>query len=149
MRIIKTKEVKTPTRGTPQSAGLDFYVPDKFFPDTGFVLMPGQSYNIPSGIMAKIPKGHALIAFNKSGIALKKGLQVGACVVDEDYQGEIHLHVRNIGRSWTTIENGEKLVQFLLVPVLYNEPIVLDSYKDLFPNSTERGPGGFGSTGGT
>lgn len=147
MKIVKIRKVKTPTRGTDRSAGLDFYIPDDIFPSEGFVLTAGRSYNIPSGIKAKIPEGYALIAFNKSGVALKKGLQVGACVVDEDYQGEIHLHVRNTSLTWCTLENGEKLIQFLLVPILYEDVEVMDEEKDLFPEITGRGSGGFGSTG--
>ena len=92
MRISKVRGVKTPTRGTKQSAGIDFYVPDDF---EVIEVSPGQKAFIPSGIKANVPAGHALIAFNKSGIALKKSLFIGACVVDEDYQGEIHLHVVN------------------------------------------------------
>ena len=79
MKISKVREVKTPTRGTPQSAGIDFYVPNDY---TGHTLVPGSKAFIPSGIKANVPDGHALIAFNKSGVALKKSLFIGACVVD-------------------------------------------------------------------
>lgn len=144
MKILKLREVKTPTRGTKKSAGIDFYVPDDFKP---LFLNPGHSSLIPSGIKAKIPEDHALIAFNKSGVAINKNLQVGACVVDEDYQGEIHLHVTNIGDHYTTVDPGEKLVQFLLVPISYNEVEVVIDEHDLFSEKTERGEGGFGSTG--
>ena len=141
MEIKKTRNVKTPTRGTEASAGLDFYIPnDSKLPG----IRPGESLNIPSGIHAKIPKGYALIAFNKSGIALKKGLQVGACVVDEDYQGEIHLHVMNVGFKPVSFKPGEKLVQFLLIPVNYAS---IEVVKELYSETTERGSGGFGSTG--
>ena len=107
--------VKTPTRGTKHSAGIDFYVPDDF---EGIEVSPGQKAFIPSGIKVNVPAGHALIAFNKSGVALKKSLFVGACVVDEDYQGEIHLHVVNVGDKTTMISPGEKLVQLVLLPGL-------------------------------
>ncbi len=145
MKILKTRDVKTPTRGTDKSAGLDFYVPNDF-PGTHY-LATSQSINIPSGIKANIPEGYALIVMNKSGVALKKGLQVGACVVDEDYQGEIHLHVTNIGDEVAEIKPGEKLVQMLLIPVLYAEVEEVHKEEDLFDAETERGSGGFGSTG--
>lgn len=145
MKIFKLRNVKTPTRGTSLSAGIDFYIPDDF-PGV-HSLMPGDDVNIPSGIKAKIPHGYALIFKNKSGVAVKRGLQVGACVVDEDYQGEIHLHVRNIGQDVQFLEPGEKLVQALLIPVLYEDVEVVDSLSDLFEEETERGEGGFGSTG--
>ena len=78
MRIAKVRKVKTPTRGTSKSAGLDFYVPDGF---DRVILTVGEKVFIPSGIKAELPEGYALIAFNKSGVALKKSLFVGACVV--------------------------------------------------------------------
>lgn len=145
MRIYKTRNVKTPERGTSSSAGLDFFVPDDFPGE--ITLLPGDAAKIPSGIKAEIPKGYALIFHNKSGVATKKGLQVGADVVDEDYQGEIHLHVRNITADIQFIKPGEKLVQALLVPVFYDKIEVLDSEEELFPDKTQRGDGGFGSTG--
>lgn len=145
MKFCKIRDVKTPVRGTPLSAGIDFFVPNDF-PGTHY-LTPGDAINIPSGIKAKVPEGYALIFFNKSGVAVKKDLQVGACVVDEDYQGEIHLHVRNIGTGVQTITPGEKLAQALLIPVIYEGlEEVLDPL-DLFPEKSERGEGGFGSTG--
>ncbi len=145
MRISKTREVKTPTRGTDGSAGIDFYVPDNY-PANLCTVDPGERLFIPSGIRADVPDGYALIAFNKSGVALKKGLDVGACVVDSDYQGEIHLHLFNTTTEPQTIEPGQKLVQFLLVPVDHCA-IELVSDSELFSNTSERGEGGFGSTG--
>ena len=145
MKICKIRKVKTPVRGTPLSAGLDFFVPDDF-PGTHY-LVPGDAVNVPSGIKVKVPHGYALVFMNKSGVAVKKGLQVGACVVDEDYQGEVHLHVRNTTPEVQSIQPGEKLVQALLIPVSY-EGIeeVLDPL-ELYEEKTQRGEGGFGSTG--
>lgn len=146
MKITKVRDVKTPTRGTEKSAGIDFFVPNDF-PGT-FYLAKGQSVNIPSGIHAKVPEGYALIGMNKSGVATKKHLQIGACVVDEDYQGEIHIHVTNIGNELSEINPGEKLVQFLLIPVFYDVVEEVDSVEELYNGeATERGAGGFGSTG--
>ena len=113
---------------------------------TGKTLKPGESVLIPSGIKAQVPKGHALIAFNKSGVATKKGLQVGACVVDEDYQGEIHIHLTNVSNNETYISQGDKIVQFLLVPICYDAPELVNP-EDLFDGVSDRGTGGFGSTG--
>jgi dUTP pyrophosphatase len=143
MKVSRVRDVKLPTRGTPQSAGIDFYVPNDYGERS---LGPGHKAFIPSGIKANVPPGHALIAFNKSGVALKKHLFVGACVVDEDYQGEIHLHVVNVGTEAVTIESGEKLVQLVLIPVFYD---IIEEAKqeELFSEATERGSGGFGSTG--
>ena len=143
MKVTRVKDVKLPTRGTPQSAGIDFFVPNSFKTKS---LGPGHKAFIPSGIKADVPPGHALIAFNKSGVALKKNLFVGACVVDEDYQGELHLHVVNVGSEAVKIEPGEKLVQLVLVPVFY-DTIEEVKQEELFSTTTERGSGGFGSTG--
>ena len=65
MNIQKTRNVKTPSRGTNLSAGLDFYVPEDFQETT---IHSGESVLIPSGIRAHVPSGYALIAFNKSGV---------------------------------------------------------------------------------
>ena len=146
MKILKVRDVKTPTRGTEKSAGIDFYIPNDF-PGTHW-LAPGQDINIPSGVHVKVPEGFALIAMNKSGVATKKHLQVGACVIDEDYQGEVHLHVINVGTEVVTISPGEKLVQMLLTPVSYAGIEVVGSKEELYSGEvTERGEGGFGSTG--
>lgn len=144
MKITKVREVRTPERGTSRSAGIDFFIPEEFNP---CMLNPGQTVKIPSGIHAKVPEGYALIAFNKSGVATKKVLQVGACVVDEDYQGEIHLNVTNIGDQPQVLIPGDKLVQMILIEVLYADISVVESLEDLYSGEiTERGDGGFGST---
>lgn len=145
MKLAKIRNVKTPTRGTTGSAGIDFYVPDDY-PSALAKIDPGDRFFIPSGIKANVPEGYALIAMNKSGVALKKGLMVGACVVDSDYQGEIHLHLVNTSYKAVTIEPGEKLTQFLLIPVDHCAVEVVD-VDVLFGEESARGSGGFGSTG--
>lgn len=140
MKITKIREVKTPTRGTGCSAGLDFYVPNGFTAR----LTPGTDILVPSGIRAEVPHGYALIAMNRSSVATstdamrrvgltpkantpKGTLVVGACVVDEDYHP------------------GMKVAQFVLTPVSYEGVDVVDE-EELFNQATERGKGGFGST---
>ncbi len=142
MKISKVRNVKTPTRGTPESAGIDFYVPE----GVQLTLQPQQSCLIPSGIKANVSSGHALIAFNKSGVAVKKHLYAGACVVDEDYQGEIHINLTNVGDSVAEISGGEKIIQFVLLPVFYDTIEEVD-LENLYEETTVRGEGGFGSTG--
>ncbi len=145
LRFAKVRPVKNPQRGTPGSAGIDFFVPDDY-PESLCSVDPGGRYLIPSGIKANIPNGYALIAMNKSGVSLKKDLIVGACVVDSDYQGEIHLHLINTGKYTVTISPGEKLVQFLLIPVSHANFLITTEEK-LYFKTTTRGDGGFGSTG--
>ena len=141
MLIKKVKDVKTPARGTSKSAGLDFFVPNDFEKSK---VWPGKSILIPSGIKAQVPEGYALIAFNKSGVATKEGLVVGACVVDEDYEGEIHLHMINVGDKVVDIDPGQKLTQFILIQVNYSDVQAVQEFPD---RQSERGSGGFGSTG--
>lgn len=141
----KVRDVKSPSRGTSKSAGIDFFIPNYWNEGNALYMQPNSSVLIPSGIHVNVPEGYALIAFNKSGVATKKSLYVGACVVDEDYQGEVHIHVTNVGKESVTIEPGDKIVQFILIPVLYSNPVEV-SYEDLYQSETERGVGGFGST---
>ena len=158
MKISKIREVKTPTRGTALSAGIDFYVPKGFTAR----LTPGTDILVPSGIRAEVPHGYALIAMNRSSVAtstdamrragltpkanIPKGtLVVGACVVDEDYQGEIHIHLINVGRSIEVIHPGMKVAQFVLTPVNY-EGVEEVSDNELYNAESDRSDGGFGST---
>lgn len=141
MLVKRIREVKLPNRGTSKSAGLDFFIPNDFTPIT---LNPNESALIPSGIKAQVPEGHALIAFNKSGVATKQSLMVGACCVDEDYEGEIHLHVINVGKMPTVLQPGQKLTQFILIQVNYANVQEVENFPE---RQTERGSGGFGSTG--
>lgn len=143
MKLSKIRPVKTPTRGTEKSAGIDFYVPDNFVKKAIWI---GDSIVIPTGIKVKVPHGFALIGFNKSGVATKKGLQIGACVIDEDYQGEVHIHLTKVCGEPISIESGEKIAQFILIPVFYDNIEVVD-IEDLYQEISKRGEGGFGSTG--
>lgn len=163
LRISKVRDVKTPTRGTVLSAGIDFYVPEynqefidammeKNHPDAYYVtaqaivVLPHQRVLIPSGIKANVLPDTALIAYNKSGVATKKGLDVMACVVDEDYQGEIHISLLNTTDKYVEIGFGEKATQFIEEVILKSEVEVVP-IEELYDEETERGEGGFGSTG--
>ena len=162
MKILKVRNVKTPTRGTDKSAGIDFYVPKDF---KSFLLKPFDDLLIPSGIKANIPEGYMLMAAEKSGVATTKDACIhagrepkpeafisptvlGAKIVDEDYQGEIHIHIINVGCQSITIKPGMKIAQFILVPVLYDTIEEVTSEEELYNGvETQRGKGGFGSTG--
>ncbi len=142
MRYSKVREVKSPNRGTSESAGLDFYIPV----GEDVLILPQDKALIPSGIKMDIPNGTMFQVMNKSGIAVKKGLVVGACVVDSDYQGEIMFNVWNISDKAVSLQSGTKIVQMVLVPILFPtlEEVGLER---LFTNDSDRGSGGFGSTG--
>jgi dUTP pyrophosphatase len=144
IKFLKTKDVETPTYGTTLSAGIDFFVPNDF---ESIHILPGEYVCIPSGIKVKFDEHYALIAFNKSGISLKKNLQVGASIVDSDYQGEIHLHLINIGTTAQQISPGDKIIQFVYLPTVPVNLEEVNSLEELYPTQSERGEGAFGSTG--
>lgn len=159
MRYSKVRDVKSPERGTSKSAGIDFFVPNG---NTNYVLFPGQDALIPSGIVAEIPEGYMLMGADKSGVvtssaaclmagrkpkvdAFPSSVIIGAKIVDEDFQGEIHIHVINVGTSPITIIPGQKIAQFILVPVSY-DGLEEVPREELFTEKSERGDGCFGST---
>lgn len=171
MKFCKVRKVKTINRAHSDDAGIDFYVPEdltkevlhdkcdvtKDFvkvlvgPDgfiSSIILKAGQSVLIPSGIHVKVPHGHALIYMNKSGVASKKHLHVGAQVVDENYQGECHINLTNVGQTTVEINAGDKIVQGLVIPINYCQAEETLSLEELYANTaSDRGAGGFGSTG--
>ena len=147
MKILRTRDVKMPNRGSKESAGIDIFIPNEF-PAT--IIPPGGSVKIPAGIKADVPADHMLTLFNKSGIAAKKSLVVGACIIDEDYTGEIHINIINVGSTLQIITGGDKITQMICLPVSYVDIEEATSEEDCFGDkfeASERGSGGFGSTG--
>lgn len=143
LKFIKTKEVKNPVRGHETDAGIDFFIPEDF---ESITLQPNEDILIDAGIKVIVPKGFALIFKEKSGVATKKKLTIGACVVDSDYRGVVHLHLFNNGRNEVTLEPGDKITQGILVPIALGTPTEI-SEEEYNSYDTERGEGGFGSTG--
>jgi dUTP pyrophosphatase len=166
IKIARTRDVDMPQRGHAHDAGLDFFMP---YIDCDFIrdfqslkqnqgveinpekiiLQPGQAALIPSGIHIEIPIGHAGIFQNKSGVATKKRLLVGAQVIDTFYNGESHIHLVNVSDTLVVITPGEKLTQLIIVPVVAAIPIEgsLDSFYENQQEQEYRGNAGFGSTG--
>ena len=129
-----------PTYGSPEAAGADLYA----CLAAPVTIEPGKTAFIPTGIAMEVPKGCAGLIYARSGLACKRGLapanKVG--VVDSDYRGEIMVALHNHGESAQTIGHGERIAQMVITPVLtpaYEEASEL--------NDTDRGAGGFGSTG--
>lgn len=160
MKYAKVRDVKSPERGTDKSAGIDFFIPNDFVRTS---VNPGEDILIPSGIKAKLPEYYMLMAAEKSGVVTSKQacekigrkpkigafssvVILGAKIVDEDYQGEIHIHLINVGKDTVTLYPGMKIAQFILVPVFYDE-LEECLEEELFEEVSDRGEGGFGSTG--
>ena len=143
MNYSKTRDVKSPCRGHYHDAGIDFFVPNDM---EATVIGAKQQCIIDTGIKIDVPEGYALVAFNKSGIATKKQLLVGACVVDHGYQGTININLHNVGDETQTINPGNKIVQFILLPLGPANLIEIPE-EDLFTEESSRGAGKFGSTG--
>lgn len=159
MRYSKVRNVKSPVRGTGKAAGIDFFVPEGFEAR----IHPHDDLLIPSGIKAEIPEGYMLMAADKSGVvtskwacidagrtpkkeAFESSVIIGAKIVDEDYQGEIHIHLINCGNETIHIKPGVKIAQFILVPVSYDSLEEVPE-SELFTKASERGDGALGSTG--
>tara|TARA_B100000902_G_scaffold102144_1_gene104573 strand:- start:27219 stop:27653 length:435 start_codon:yes stop_codon:yes gene_type:complete len=143
MKVSRIRDVKLPQRANANDAGIDFFVPNDF---KGKWLGKNEGILIPSGVRVNVPDNHALIAFNKSGVAVKRQLLGGACVVDEGYQGELHIHVINLSQEPQEIIAGEKIMQFILMPMFYDGVEEVED-GELFSEESTRGDGGFGSTG--
>lgn len=175
LRFIKVREVKAPSRANPFDAGLDFYIPTdlnhqdlqkcnvKDFPeDISFLtvskgeyyiesisLLPNKRILIPSGIKLLIePKDSMLMVANKSGISTKMGLIFTAEIVDSPYVGELHIGVYNTSSTIQTLKAGQKLIQFIHVPIFVSNPeeITQEEFHAISSSWGSRGSKGFGSS---
>lgn len=147
IRFEKCRHVKSPTKAHSLDAGIDFFVPYEFNGEAPMALKPHERISIPSGIRVDIPAGYALIAYNKSGVANKKGLVHTAGVCDSGYQGEVYMSVLNASEKLVEIRPGEKLLQFLLLPVPQVEVEEAMTGTLFIKGGSERGEGSNGSTG--
>jgi dUTP pyrophosphatase len=147
-----------PVRANPSDAGLDLcYNPQhdsnqllgtKFVGD--YIISPGESVVLPTGLKFGIPHGYMLQIMNRSGNAAKKQLMVGACVVDSGYDGEVFVNLHNIGSREQYIESGMKIAQAVLIPVVHARFVETaeDNLYGWYPITiSDRGDGALGSTG--
>lgn len=145
------KGAKLPVRAYPTDAGMDlFYCPSMTEPNPfsayDISLGPGSGTLIPTGLKIGVPKGYMLEIKNKSGIATKQRLVVGACVIDSGYDGEIYVNLNNLGTSVRQIVPGQKIAQAVLVPIETCGIKEIDQ-DNVYGEETSRASGGFGSTG--
>ena len=139
-----------PSRGYQTDAGIDlFYCPNnekKLYDCTNaYHIPPKTSRVIPTGIKVEVPYGYMLEVKNKSGIASKRQLLVGACVVDCGYNGEVFVNLPNVGHATQVLRSGDKIAQAVLLPVSYCA--IEEVFEDNLNQTSARGSGGFGSTG--
>ena len=129
-----------PTYGTVAAAGADLYA----LPDGDVSVAPGETVLVHTGLALEIPVGYMGLVFARSGLASKRGLapanKVG--VIDADYRGEIMVALYNQSDKTQVIASGERVAQLVLVPFLAAEYEESESLSE-----TDRGAGGFGSTG--
>ena len=137
---ILREGAKLPTYGSAEAAGADLYA----CLDSDVTVAPGGTAFIPTGFAMAVPKGCAGLIYARSGMACKRDLapanKVG--VIDSDYRGEIMVALHNHGSRTQTIAHGDRIAQMIITPVLTPDYAWAENLED-----TNRGEGGFGSTG--
>ena len=144
MESIRVKKLHPqailPTYGSAEAAGAELYA----FLKTDVTISPGQTVLIPTGLAMELPKGYAGLIYARSGLGVKRGLapanKVG--VIDSDYRGEFMVALHNHGAVPQTIRHGDRIAQLLITPVITPGFTEVSTLSD-----TDRGIGGFGSTG--
>ena len=142
---IKIKKLREnaiiPSRGSLFAAGYDLYA---CLDGENITIEPHKSAKIGTGIAAALPVGYFGAIFARSGLATKQNLRPANCVgvVDSDYRGEFIVCLHNDSDEVRIINNGERIAQLVLMPFMEMDFIETDALDE-----TERGVGGFGSTG--
>jgi dUTP pyrophosphatase len=144
------EDVKPPERANPSDAGLDvFFCPDDAA--VGAVKIPvGGSVILATGLRFGIPHGYMLQAMNRSGVAAKRSLVVGAHVIDSGYDGEVFINLHNIGTERQIVKSGDKIAQLVMIPVVPFRALETNTGNlyDWYPITISgRGDGALGSTG--
>lgn len=140
VKIVNRSKHHLPEYATAGSAGMDL----RANLDSSITLQPLERYLVPTGIFIQLPEGYEAQIRPRSGLSIKKGITLVNAVgtIDSDYTGEIKLPIINLSNEPYTIEDGERLAQMVIAryeKIIWKEVSILDE--------TERGEGGFGSTG--
>ena len=145
MSVLKIKKLKNnakmPFRATPGSAGMDLYA----CLDQPVTIPPHEIRMIPTGIAIALESlDFVAYLYARSGLAIKHGIAPANCVgvIDSDYRGEVCAGLLNATEKEFTIEPGERIAQLVIAPVILPE---IEEVNEL--DETQRGAGGFGSTG--
>lgn len=132
-----TETAKLPVRAHGTDSGMDL-----FSDDIVHVIEPGERRLISTGISAIVQNGYDIQFVDKSGLAWKNGITILGGLIDVSYRGELKVILLNTGKEPYTVEPGSKLTQIVIRPVIYATVKEVDSLDE-----TDRGNGGFGSTG--
>ena len=137
---IKSESGIVPAYETAGSAGMDI----RAYLKEPVELLPGQRALIPTGIYLEIPEGYEVQIRARSGLAIKRGIGLvnGIGTIDSDYRGEIQIGLHNLSAEPYTVQPGERIAQMIIMP--YFAPVI-EEVTSL--TETDRGAGGFGSTG--
>ena len=144
-----------PERANPSDAGLDLYFnpePTSLLPhpdNDAIVIKPGESKVVPTGYRFGVPHGYMLEIKNRSSVAAKRSLLVGACVVDSGYDGEVFVNLHNVGNESQTIKPREKIAQAVMIPVVHFRALETSTgnlYSWYPITISDRGAGSLGST---
>lgn len=135
MKVKLDPGAYTPTRAYPKDGGLDLRSPESA------IVFAGGSVCIDTGVHVQLPPGTAGLLVSKSGLNVKNNI-TNTGLIDEDYTGSIKVKLYNHGNQIVRIEPGQKISQLLILPILRPDVEVVDELDE-----TERGDGGFGSTG--
>ncbi len=129
-----------PEYKTEGAAGMDLVASN----DEDIVLNSLERYLVPTGIKIELPHGYEAQIRPRSGLSIKNGISLINCVgtVDEDYRGEVKVGLVNLSNTPYTIKRGERIAQMVVAPVTKAEIQLVDTLTE-----TQRGEGGFGSTG--
>lgn len=142
LKIKKLREnAKIPFRATEGSAGMDLYA----CIDEPITLEAGEKAVIPTGIAIALPSPElGAFIFARSGLAIKHGIGLlnSVGVIDSDYRGEVCVGLINQLKEPYTVQPDERIAQMVIMPVSLIQPVEVDELDE-----TERGTGGFGSTG--
>ncbi|MES3004948.1 MAG: dUTP diphosphatase [Patescibacteria group bacterium] len=138
--IVKFKKLypdsKLPAYATKGDAGMDVFALENT------TVSPGEKIGIKTGVATEIPEGFVGLVWDKSGLSMKHGIKTLGGVIDSGYRGEVVVGVINLGKESYTFEKGHKVAQMLIQKVEHIEIVETEEL-----SSTERGIGGFGSTG--
>lgn len=140
IKLINTSKHDVPSYATTGAAGLDI----RANLNESIVLKPLERKLIPTGLFAEIPVGYEIQIRPRSGLAFKHGITVlnAPGTIDSDYRGEIGVLLINLSNEPFVVENGERVAQMVVAAYVQLEWNVVNELSD-----TERGAGGFGSTG--